>query len=188
MTLLESSSQSVFLFEQDLRAKRFALVARKTGAHFSGSCSRWRTAEALIPSAEAPTRFPIEAGSAPVHCPDGGVTAGLHRNASRRPSAFKAAPARLSGSSSLRFQRIEPGYHDRTRTCILDLRRVVLIQLSYVVMVRRRPQSAAGAVTSRARHPSTGSRARSRAESSAETDAGPPSGRAASARMACAAA
>ena len=61
---------------------------------------RWRTAEALIPSAEAPTRFPIEAGGAPVHCPNGGVTAGLHRNASRRPSVFKAAPARLSGSSS----------------------------------------------------------------------------------------
>jgi hypothetical protein len=27
------------------------------------------------------------------------------------------------------------GHHDRTRTYILDLRRVVLIQLSYVVMV-----------------------------------------------------
>lgn len=60
----------------------------------------WRTAEALIPSAEAPTRFPIEAGGAPVHCPNRGVTAGLHRNASRRPSVFKAAPARSSGSSS----------------------------------------------------------------------------------------
>ena len=46
---------------------------------------KWRTAEALIPSAEAPTRFPIEAGGAPVHCPNGGVTAGLHRNASRAP-------------------------------------------------------------------------------------------------------
>jgi hypothetical protein len=61
---------------------------------------KWRTAEALIPSAEAPTRFPIEAGGAPVHCPNGGMTAGLHRSASRRPSVFKAAPARLSGSSS----------------------------------------------------------------------------------------
>ena len=117
---------------------------------------RWRTAEALIPSAEAPTRFPIEAGGAPVHCPNCGVTAGLHRSASRRPSVFKAAPARLSGSSSRaalsafaahgrfkfplngagrpRFSGIKFGHHDRTRTYILDLRRVVLIQLSYVVM------------------------------------------------------
>ena len=116
---------------------------------------RWRTAEALIPSAEAPTRFPIEAGGAPVHCPDGGVTAGLHRSASRRPSVFKAVPARLSGSSSRaarsaspqarprvpRFSDIEFGHHDRTRTYILDLRRVVLIQLSYVVMDRRRRYS-----------------------------------------------
>ena len=94
---------------------------------------RWRTAEALIPSAEAPTRLPIEAGGAPVHCPNGGVTAGLHRSALRRPSAFKAAPARLSGSSSPN----KFGHHGRTRTCILDLRRVVLIRLSYVVMVRR---------------------------------------------------
>jgi hypothetical protein len=38
---------------------------------------RWRTAEALIPSAEAPTRFPIEAGGAPVHCPNDVRTAGL---------------------------------------------------------------------------------------------------------------
>ena len=67
---------------------------------FPDHAPRWRTAEALIPSAEAPTRFPIEAGGAPVHCPNGGVTAGLHRNASRRPSAFKATPVRLSGSSS----------------------------------------------------------------------------------------
>jgi hypothetical protein len=67
---------------------------------FPDHAPRWRTAEALIPSAEAPTRFPIEAGGAPVHCPNGGVTAGLHRNASRRPSVFKAAPARSSGSSS----------------------------------------------------------------------------------------
>ena len=132
---------------------------------------KWRTAEALIPSAEAPTRFPIEAGGAPVHCPDRGVTAGLHRNASRASICFQGSAGTL-----VRFviQGIKFGHHDRTRTYILDLRRVVLIQLSYVVMVRRRQQLAAGAVTSRARRPSTDSRARSRAESSAGTDAGRP--------------
>ena len=103
----ESSSNLSFCLSMISAQTRSAFVARETGAHFaltrpfgSGSCSRWRTAEALIPSAEAPTRFPIEAGGAPVHCPNGGVTADLHRNASRRPSVFKAAPARLSGSSS----------------------------------------------------------------------------------------
>jgi len=58
--------------------------------------------------------------------------------------------------------------------------------LSRVWCRRRKP--AAGAVTSRARHPSRDSPARSRAENSAGTDAGPPSVRAASARTAGAAA
>jgi hypothetical protein len=102
-----------------------------------------------------------------------------------------SAPVCFQGSAGalVRFvipQQIWPPRQDSNR--ILDLRRVVLIQLNYVVMVHRRQQPAAGVVTSPARHPSTDSRARSRAESSAGIDAGPPSGRAASVRTACAAA
>ena len=49
-----------------------------------------------------------------------------------------AAPICFQGSAGtlVRFviQGSKFGHHDRTRTYILDLRRVVLIQLSYVVM------------------------------------------------------
>ena len=61
------------------------------------------------------------------------------------------------------------GHHDRTRTYIPDLRTVVLIQLSYVVMTAGRGRR----LTFRVRHPSTGSRARSRAGSSAGSAAAP---------------
>ena len=60
------------------------------------------------------------------------------------PSAF-TAPIWFQGSAGtlVRFviQGSKFGHHDRTRTYILDLRRVVLIQLSYVVMDRRRRYS-----------------------------------------------
>src|SRR6185295_1600095 len=122
----------VFLFEHDLRANALRVCREgKSVPTFPDHAPRWRTAEALIPSAEAPTRFPIEAGGAPVHCRNGGVTAGLHRNASRAPVCFQGSAGTL-----VRFviHGSTFGHHDRTRTYILDLRRVVLIQLSYVVM------------------------------------------------------
>jgi hypothetical protein len=171
---------------------------------------RWRTAEALIPSAEAPTRFPIEAGGTPVHCPNRGMTAGLHRNASRRPSVFKAAPARLSGSSS---RAALSAFAAGTAVSSFPFRGESPAPFGIKIWPprqdsnlhprnsegrarpverrgdgRRRPKLAAGAATSRAGHPSTENRARSRAESSAGRDAGPPSSRAASARTASAAA
>ena len=70
------------------------------------------------------------------------MTAGLHRNASRAPICFQGSAGTLVRfviqGSPIGFRRrrggFKFGHHDRTRTYILDLRRVVLIRLSYVVM------------------------------------------------------
>src|SRR3954447_374979 len=131
MTLFESSSQSVFLFERDLRANAFRVCREgKPVPTFPDHAPRWRTAEALIPSAKAPTRFPIGAGGAPVHCPKWRSDGGLAPQRLAAPVCFQGSAGTL-----VRFviQGSKFGHHDRTRTYIPDLRRVVLIQLSYVV-------------------------------------------------------
>ena len=100
-----------------------------------------------------------------------GFTGPLSHQTWRYPNVSKAC----CRSEAVRWQAahvliVDPGHHDRTRTYILDLRMVVLIQLSYVVITAGHSRR----LIFRARHPSTGSRARSRAGSSAGTVAARP--------------
>jgi hypothetical protein len=101
----------------------------------------------------------------PVHFPKWRMTEGLHPSASRRPSVFKAAPARVSGSSSMATTiGLGPTF--------LRFRKPLLVQLSYVVMVGSRRNG--HRIISRARNPSTDSPSRTRAGSSAGNAVGPP--------------
>ena len=111
-----------------------------------------------------------------------GFTGPLSHQTWRYPNVLKACRRTegvcWQGSQVLEINR---GRHDRTRTYILDLRTVVLIQLSYVVITAGRGRR----LIFRVRHPSTGSRARFRARSSAGSAAAQRQADAPWARTAC---
>ena len=65
-----------------------------------------------------------------------GFTGPLSHQTWRYPNILKACGCAevFAGAAEPRFSAINPAAHDRTRTYIADLRRVTLIQLSYVVI------------------------------------------------------
>jgi hypothetical protein len=163
-----------------LRCHRFSKPCRR-------ACpvdSPWWKVAVPIRSACTPGPLPTGAGPRPVHFPK--IGGGRVHS---KPMPFRHH--RFSGPrrSPDRFT-LQIGHHDRSRTCILRLRRAVLIRLSYVVMLSASTllRTRQLILIARALRPNRGSPSSFRGGSSADMSAARRAARTASAPWAHAAA